>query len=781
MMPPAMRPPRHLPFLTLLFLCCLPVRASQDSAPDNRSSRADYVLQAEIDPLARDLSGQAKITWTNRSSDTVSDLWFHLHLNAYSNNRSTHLWEARGRLRGVKISDGWSWQQLNRLSVNGADVLPSLTWRETPAGRAEDRTVFSVVLPQPVGPGESIEIDLGWTSKLPRVRRRTGVKGDFILLSHWFPKLGVYEGGRGWNCHQFHMNTEFYADYGTYDVTLTLPEEYAGKIGTSGAAAGPPEIKDGKVTQRFHAPALVDLDYHDPVAAVAPPTPLVHGFAWTADPDYVIHEEDFSFAAWKARFPAEVAQAEAAFGLGPGKLSLRDVKVRVMLQPEHADQAQRHADAAMASLFFYGLWFGEYPYSQLTVVDPAWGAPGASGMEYPTLFTCGTAMFTRPRMYSPESVTVHECGHQFWYGLVGNNEYEASWLDEGFNSYTDSEVLVRTYGKQRAATTYLGFPFWGKPAAREPGTAGLAGILSGQRWKIAGETFAPLAASPLVDLWRDQPWLTFGEQETDPRWQDRSGYLSDPEADPIDTLAFNYKNRSSYRVNSYPRTAVALRTLEGMIGEAKFHQGMRTYAAQWRYRHPYPADFFQSFEEGAGTSLDWYFQDLFEGTGIVDWGVDVEQFREPEPQGLFLEGGKYVARGGEAEEDAEASEAPETEEDSAESTSERLWHYNIKVSRLGTLRLPLTIEVTFADGDTHRFVWSREAQAEATWWQLPLEPGTQKVRRVLLDPERVYYIDANMSDNQWYDSPDRVVPLRWGERAWTQYSHLLHWYSTLGG
>lgn len=764
-----------------------------DPGADNRSSRVDYVLQAEVVPLERSLTGRAKVTWTNRTEDSVSDLWFHLHLNAYSNNRSTHLWESRGMLRGVKVTEGWGWQKLDSMSVGGIDLLPSLAWQETPGGRADDRTVFSVNLPRAVGPGEAVTVDLSWTSKLPRVRRRTGVKDDFVFLSHWFPKLGVYEGGSGWNCHQFHMNTEFYSNYGTYDVTLTLPEEYAGKVGTSGAPAGPALVEDGLVTQRFHAPALTDLEYIDPVASVAAPTPLVHGFAWTADPDYQVHEETFDFDVWKERFPEEVADAEAAFGVQPGSMNLRDVKVRVLIQPERSVQAGRHADATMAALFFYGLWFGEYPYSEITAVDPAWGASAAAGMEYPTLFTCGTSMFTRPRMHRPESVTVHEAGHQFWYGLVGNNEYEAAWLDEGFNSYTDSEVLVRVYGKRRASTSYAGLPVWGKPVAGAPGGKGLAGILTGQHLKIGGETFAPLAPSPFIQLWRDQPLLTFAEEQTDPRWNDRSSYLGNPDSDPVHTVAFEYQDRSSYRVNSYPRPAVILRTLGGVVGEQDLHRGLRHYASQWRYRHPYPSDFYASFQEGTELDVQWYFDDLFRGTGVVDWGVEVSQYREPEPAGLFLEGDRFVEVGGEetptpevpepAEEDLQdpAAEGQAGDATAKEEGDDRPWHYDVTISRGGTLRLPLTIEVAFADGETRSFIWTREAQANETWWQLPIEPGEKKIRQVLLDPERSYYIDANMTDNQWYDREDEVVPLRWAERSWARYTHLLHWYSTLGG
>ena len=92
--------------------------------------------------------------------------------------------------------------------------------------------------------------------------------------------------------------------------------------------------------------------------------------------------------------------------------------MRLLLQPEHAGQAERHFDATRVALRFYGEWFGAYPYGHVTVVDPAWQS-GAGGMEYPTLFTAGTRWLAPRHVMQPESVTVHEAGHQFWYGIVG--------------------------------------------------------------------------------------------------------------------------------------------------------------------------------------------------------------------------------------------------------------------------------------------------------------------------------------------------------------------------
>lgn len=192
-------------------------------------------------------------------------------------------------MRGKNIKRGYGWQDVRSVMVGDVDVTPSLQFR-VPRGEAPfDRTLFSVDLPRPVASGETVAVKIEWESRLPRVRRRTGTKGDFILMSHWFPKLAVYEGGRGWRAHPFHMNTEFYADYGTYDVTLDLPAEYAGKVAGSGAQSGEPKLAGGRAVTRFLAPAEADRSAVDPVATGGPNQPRVHGFAWTADPLSLIH------------------------------------------------------------------------------------------------------------------------------------------------------------------------------------------------------------------------------------------------------------------------------------------------------------------------------------------------------------------------------------------------------------------------------------------------------------------------------------------------------------
>lgn len=729
--------------------------------------RADYVIEARVEDSTKLLEGSLTVRWTNRAGRETSELWFHLYHNAFSNNRSTHLEESGGELRGHEMTDGWGWQRVTAITARGQDLLGTLRYRSPDDGNEQDRTVFSVALERPVEPGQTIEVAIEWTAQIPRVRRRTGYKDDFLFLAHWFPKLAVFEGGkRGWNAHQFHSRTEFYSLYGTYDVTLDLPAKYEDRIGASGRVHGASRLLGDRVVTRFMAPSLQDRERVDSTGK----RPVVHGFAWTADPRYVKKTKTFHFDAWAEEYAGEVDFAQRALGRDKD-LSLRNVEVTLLIQREREAQWERHFDATFSALFFYGLWFGGYPYEHLTVIDPAWGAGAAGGMEYPTLFTCGTRLYSRPQMHSPEGVTVHEAGHQFWYGLVGNNEFEAAWLDEGFNSYTDSEVMFRRYGPKHSTTWYSGLPFDGVEPVSGPGGTPLANALSMRGIPLPWVDFelTPLRSGGFVELWRDQPQLTFVEELTDPRWSDRARYLSDPERDPVATFGFQYADSKSYSMNSYPRPAVVLRSLPAIVGKSKFLRGMRHYSETWRYRHPYPQDFFDAFNEGAGVDVSWYFDALLRGTGTVDWSVTVEQERSALPRGYFQErpGGPFV-------------ELADKDEDEAEELPEPPWEARILVVRKGELRLPLTIELRFDDGTSRRQVWTREDQRQSRWLSID-HRGAEQLMSVALDPDRAYFLDGDMSNNRWYEERDSVAPLRWTERAFNRYLHLLHWQAGIGG
>ena len=245
---------------------------------------------------------------------------------------------------------------------------------------------------------------------MPRTFARTGAIGNFYFVGQWFPKIGVLE-DTGWNCHQFHSATEFFADFGTYDVRLTVPQGWI--VGATGVERDRRDEADGR-----------------------PRRIIISRTTSTISPGR------------RARITSSGTRRFEHPTLPP-------VDMRLLLQPEHAGQADRHFAAARAALKYYGEWFGPYPYGHLTIVDPAWQS-GAAGMEYPTLITAGTRWLAPADTNVPEGVAVHEAGHQFWYGIVATNEFEHAWMDEGFNTYSTARVAgagVRAAPTTRSATS----------------------------------------------------------------------------------------------------------------------------------------------------------------------------------------------------------------------------------------------------------------------------------------------------------------------------------------
>jgi hypothetical protein len=168
-----------------------------------------------------------------RKSD--GELQFHLYWNAWRNGESTWLRERRlGGNSTTPRPDAWGWTDIKaaRITLDRTyDLASSLRFIAPDDGNTADRTVAAVSLPQPVAPNGTVDIDIEWTAKIPRPFARTGYIDDYYFFGQWFPKIGVLEDA-GWNTHQFHSATEFYSDYGVYDVRMTVPRGYI--VGASG-------------------------------------------------------------------------------------------------------------------------------------------------------------------------------------------------------------------------------------------------------------------------------------------------------------------------------------------------------------------------------------------------------------------------------------------------------------------------------------------------------------------------------------------------------------------
>ncbi|NIR53103.1 M1 family metallopeptidase, partial [candidate division KSB1 bacterium] len=456
---------------------------------------ANYNIEVKLDPDTRLLDGSEVLIWHNKTNDTITELRFHMYLNAFRNSKSTFMRESGGLSRGHKIDkDGWGFNDVNRLTVaygtdlrssieyihpsdapevmgNPTDLTDRLQYIQPDDGNEHDKTVFRVPLPKPLPRGEFVAVNIDFTAKLPSPPfARTGAKKEYFFVGQWFPKIGVYT-DKGWNCHQFHANSEFFADFGVYNVRITVPEENV--VGATGIEVEVRNNDDGTATHFYHAED-------------------VHDFAWTTSPEFL----EFTDKA-------------------------QDVDVRLLIQPDHANQSQRHLDAARVGVQHFQDWYGDYPFPNLTVVDPRRGAGGSGGMEYPTLITAGTRYGLPKGLRAVEGVIVHEFGHNYWYHLLASNEFEEAWLDEGINSYTDTQIMNDAYGPKGDLIDFMG--------------------------------------------------IKINELQVH-----RSGYLSHSELDPIIKKAWEFYSGNSYGISSYSKPAIVLNTLRNYLGTDLMRKVMRT-------------------------------------------------------------------------------------------------------------------------------------------------------------------------------------------------------------
>ncbi len=514
------------------------------ASPSPSPRNANYSIDVELDPASRTVTGRSVVSWRNISTRPTSELQFHLYWNAWRNTDSTWMRERlrAGRGPGGRYGDApgdrpagdWSYIDVTaiRLLAGGGTPLSDLTASGTfiapDDGNTADRTVLSVPLPAAVAPGGSVTVELAWTARVPRTFARTGVVGNYFFIAQWFPKLGVLEEA-GWNTHQFHAGTEFFADYGVYDVRITVPRGWV--VGATGRERERHDTPKGTTTHRY-----VQEDVHD--------------FVWTTSPDYVERTATFEHP----RLPR--------------------TQLRLLLQPEHLGQAERHFAATRTALQYYGEWFGPYPYGHLTIVDPAWQS-SAGGMEYPTLFTAGTRWLAPADVGEPEGVTIHEAGHQFWYGLVGNNEFEDAWMDEGLNQFSTSRAMHHAH-----SPVYLSARFFGG--------------------------FIPW-------VFREVP-LTRADSDG------LAGYRQAAESDVPATPTWQYFTGTGGAI-TYNKTALWLHTLERQIGWPRLRRGLSLFFTRSQFTHPKPDDLFAALSEGAGRDLTWYLDQVHRSSNTFDYAV----------------------------------------------------------------------------------------------------------------------------------------------------------------
>ncbi len=376
-----------------------PLAAATPPPPDV----ASYRIEATYGVGSHVLSCRERMTYVNRSDAPMPDLVFHLYLNAFRNEETLWMREMQETggmaMRGYAFdpeSPGWMRVDTVRLADGTPLALEPLD---------RDETLVRVRLPSPIQPGEAVTVTLDFAAQLPHVFARTGLAdgGDFVMAGQWFPKAGVWQGTAGWNAYPFHANSEFFADFGHYDVRLSLPEDWV--VAATGVETEPPKRQaDGRLLHHLTAEHVID-------------------FAWGASPHLVSETTT----------------------LADG------VALHTYFYPDQQREARRLIEAVEEGYALYEQWYAPYGmglYDDLTMLLVPPDGGGAGGMEYPRLFTVGAlAGPSLPAcVHLPEIEALHELGHQWFQSMVATNEAEEPWMDEGMTDFAAARAVQALYG-----------------------------------------------------------------------------------------------------------------------------------------------------------------------------------------------------------------------------------------------------------------------------------------------------------------------------------------------
>ncbi len=453
---------RHLYIFCLLYLPVAQKSHAQCNpfSPHPLSPRpANYTIRVALDDRAKTIDATQTVRFTNHSPAPIQELRFYLYLNAFKNTESTFL-KGTTKLFGQDFTrrgpDEWGWVNVDKLEreTDGAktDLSAGMHYVQPDDGNPADQSVLAVPLDNPLLPGQTAVLHLKWRAKMPKTIARAGYSRDFYLFCHWFPQLGVWEqnagGGWDWNCHQFMRRTEFYADFGVYDVFITTDKKFV--LGASGCLVSEKHNGNGTLTRHYHAEDVID-------------------FAWSVYSRFRVIED-----RW------------------------RDVYIRLLLPPEHAAMGPRYLGILQFAFEYMDRHVGKYPYPSLTVVDPPFHGLRSGLMEYPTLITVGTMYGMPEGARTSESLLVHEFVHQYFMGMLASNEKEEPWLDEGFVTYFEDRIIDAAYGDKHALVDLAGYRFDNRELTRLEYTTmrnPREGAPARPGWLFSDQNYKPLVYS----------------------------------------------------------------------------------------------------------------------------------------------------------------------------------------------------------------------------------------------------------------------------------------------
>ena len=511
----------------------------------------DTYIDVRLDDKDHFLFGSEKIVYTNNSIHNLDSIVIHLWPNAYK-NIDTELGKQKiedGQLY-IKYAPNYTRGYIDSLEfkVNGKPV----TWKLND----NHIDIAILMLNNSLKKGDSIEITTPFRVKIPSGRfSRLGHIGQSYQITQWFPKPAVYDED-GWHAMPYLNQGEFYSEFGKYDVRITLPENYV--IMATGDLQNPEEVgflnEKAILTEKLIAEnrlpikdSLGKKDMSFPKSSTQYKTVRfvqnnVHDFAWFADKRYHVLKGE-------VKLPS----------------SERNVETWALFTNNEAKLWSNAIEYLNDATYYFSKWVGEYPYNHVTAVDGTISAGG--GMEYPNITVIGSS----GNKYGLETVIIHEVGHNWYYGILGSNERDHAWMDEGLNTYIEIRYFEEKYGKESILN------------------------LSSGKSKVN------------LDLQhKDVHRLSY--QLNASRNYDQPMQMGSPK--------FTSMN---YGGIVYSKTGIGFHYLKDYLGEDLFDECMHTYFDKWKFKHPDPNDIAEVFSLKSNKNLSWFFNDYIKTTGKVDY------------------------------------------------------------------------------------------------------------------------------------------------------------------
>ncbi len=484
---------------------------------DKPENVASYHLEAKLDYENHNVEGSGTIRFTNRSAASLPELWFHLYPNAFSHEQTRFLRLAAGARRSGRQQLFYPGSlEIIRLSVN--DAAGSDIWSQADAttpGDPDDATDRRVPLPEPLAPGQTLTLYVRFITRLPYLIERMGWVEDFYAVAQWFPKLARLESDGTWRHFPYEPMAEFSADFGNYDVTIVAPEKVV--IAAAGDHGRVP-YGAGRAATRFQ----------------------------------LNNVHDFAFFAWDRFIQSE--------------RELSGIHVQSFAPPGHAKNVDVEFKTLAFGIEHYQALYGAYPYQQLVVVHPPDVAAPASGMEYPGLIVTGGPWYlpwigTR----SVQAVTLHELAHQWFYGIIANDEARFPVLDEGLATWAELEALTSLYDQ-------------------------------GSAFSGLGVTVSAHATTEAVSTLRS-------------------------DAGPLARAASEYHSFKVLAATVYARTGTLLNTFSNVYGRDALQRALHRYAISERYRHPTPESLIHAVEAEMGNDAAYNLRTAMLSDGWVDYSI----------------------------------------------------------------------------------------------------------------------------------------------------------------